>query len=145
MNVLQDSALENGVCRFTLTVPKEAIDVLGHANNAEYVRWLEMAAVRHSERVGIGMAEYLAKGAVFVIRRQNIEYVRPVREGQVIRIATWVASMASSTTVRATEITDEDGKTVLKAETTWVYVSLATMRPERIPDDMRDRFGAAPA
>jgi acyl-CoA thioester hydrolase len=119
--------------------------VLGHANNAEYVRWMEMAAVRHSEHVGYDIAEYRAIGAVFVIRRQSIEYVRPVREGQVIEIATWVASMASSTTVRATEITDENGKTVLKAETTWVYVSLSTMRPERIPDDMRARFGAAPA
>jgi acyl-CoA thioester hydrolase len=140
-----DESLDNGVYRFCLTVPKEAIDVLGHANNAEYVRWMESAAVRHSERVGFDIEAYRVLGAVFVIRRQSIEYFRPVREGQVIQIATWVASMASSTTVRATEITDENGKTVLKAETTWVYVSLSTMRPERIPDDMRARFLAPPA
>jgi acyl-CoA thioester hydrolase len=137
--------LDNGVYRFRLTVPKESIDVLGHVNNTEYVRWMEMAAVRHSERVGYDIAAYRASGAVFVIRRQSIEYIRPVREGQVIQIATWVASMASSTTVRATEFADENGKTVLKAETTWVYVSLSTMRPERIPDDMRSQFGLPPA
>jgi acyl-CoA thioester hydrolase len=140
-----DGVLDNGVYRFRLTVPREAIDMLGHANNAEYVRWMEMAAVRHSERVGYDMQAYRALGTVFVIRRQNIEYLRPAREGQVLQIATWVASMAASTTVRATEISDENGTTMLKAETTWVYVSLSTMRPERIPDDMRERFGAPPA
>jgi len=31
---------------------------------------------------------------------------------------------------------------VLKAETTWVFVSLATMRPERIADDVRAKLGA---
>ncbi|VTQ27996.1 thioesterase [Pseudomonas aeruginosa] len=41
-----------------LRVLAEDIDGLGHANNAVYVSWLERCAWRHSQRLGLDLAEY---------------------------------------------------------------------------------------
>ena len=41
-----------------LRVGSEDIDGLGHANNAVYVTWLERCAWRHSQRLGLDLAEY---------------------------------------------------------------------------------------
>ena len=37
-----------GVFVHTFTVPPEAIDVNGHVNNLEYLRWMQEVATRHS-------------------------------------------------------------------------------------------------
>ena len=61
-------------------VPAEAIDGNGHANNVEYVRWMQEIARSHSEACGgAGIAEGL--GAAWVVRSHHIEYLKPLREG----------------------------------------------------------------
>ena len=41
-----------------LQVAADDIDGLGHANNAVYVSWLERCAWRHSQHLGLDLAEY---------------------------------------------------------------------------------------
>jgi acyl-CoA thioester hydrolase len=132
--------LSGGVFRYRVAVPAKVIDMLGHANNTAYVRWMQDAAVRHSAHLGMPWESYVARGAAFVIRRQTIEYLLPLREGDEIEIATWVVSMSQSASVRKTEIKTLDGRSVLQAETMWIFVSLVDGRPTRIPDDVRAAF-----
>ena len=40
------------IFRFPIKVGKESIDVLGHTNNKEYLRWMEEAALAHSDSLG---------------------------------------------------------------------------------------------
>ena len=40
-----------------IVVQSEDIDGLGHANNAVYVSWLERCAWRHSQHLGLDLAE----------------------------------------------------------------------------------------
>ncbi len=134
------ATLVDGVFRYRIVVPAKAIDLLGHANNTAYVRWMQDAAVQHSAHIGLPWEWYVEHGATFVIRRQIIDYLRAVREGESLEIATWVASMSQTSSVRRTEIKTAEGASVLAAETTWIFVKLADGRPTRIPDDVRAAF-----
>jgi len=42
--------------------------------------------------------------------------------------------------IRETEMVDESGATVLRAKTTWGYIDIASARPARIPQQIRDAF-----
>jgi acyl-CoA thioester hydrolase len=125
----------------SITVPESAIDVLGHVNNIEYLRWVQDVAVAHSEHCGLAWDDYRALGAAFIIRRHAIEYLRSARAGDVLAIATWIDSLTRISAERGTEITNAAGEVVARAMTTWVWISLATHRPQRIPPVVRQRFG----
>lgn len=125
-------------------VPASDIDELGHANNIAYVRWVQDVAVAHSVALGFGLDAYQRLGGVFVVRRQEIDYVRPVLRGEVLELRTWVDSTMAAKCLRRTEIVKEDGTVVARALTTWGYIELATGRPARIPQVLRDALVTVP-
>jgi acyl-CoA thioester hydrolase len=124
----------------SITVPSDVVDMLGHVNNIEYVRWIQDVAVAHSTAVGFAWERYVQLGAAFVIRKHVVEYLRSAHAGETLTIATWVRDATRIAAQRATEITNAAGELVVQAETTWVWVSLATRRPERMPQEIRDAF-----
>lgn len=124
-----------------LTVPASAIDLNGHVNNLEYVRWMQEVATAHSTAQGWDVARYLAHQTTWVIRSHFIEYVRPAFAGEDLVIATWVSAMDAQTSPRRTRfVRARDGKTLVEAETLWVYCDLRTGRPCPIDDVMRAAF-----
>lgn len=137
---------------FTLAIEvgEEDIDMLGHASNIAYLRWVQDVAVAHSATVGLDMEGYSQLGAVFVVRRHEIDYLRPVVRGERLELRTWIGSAAAAKCVRATEIVrvggashangEADKTVVARAMTTWGYVELTTGRPRRIPDSVRVAF-----
>ena len=129
----------------SLTVADTDIDGLGHASNIAYVRWLQDAAVGHSGAVGLGYARYLELGGVFVIRRQEIDYLRPALRGDGLWLRTRLCNVAAAKCQRQTEfVRTGDGLMLARALTTWGYVDMATGRPSRIPDEVRVAFGVPP-
>jgi acyl-CoA thioester hydrolase len=138
--------------RFTLSVEvaEADIDELGHASNIVYLRWVQDVAVAHSTTVGLGVEAYLSLGAVFVVRRHEIEYLRPVLRGERLELRTWIDTVMAAKCRRATEIVRRDLRAgvevdvvVARAMTTWGFVEMATGRPTRIPDAIRRAFGVA--
>lgn len=127
-------------------VADEDIDVLGHMSNIATVRWVQDVAVAHSEAVGLDFAGYRALGAVFVVRRHEIDYLRSALRGEALLVRTWVASAEAAKCVRATEIRrgGPEGEAIVKAATTWGFVDVQKGRPTRIPDSVRVAFGVAP-
>jgi len=128
---------------FTMaTVVEDAdIDVLGHANNIAYVRWVQDVAVAHSNAMGFDMDAYRKLGGVFVVRRHEIDYLRSVVRGDRLELRTRVDSAMAAKCLRVTEIAAPDGTVAARALTTWGYVDLATGRPSRIPPNVRAAFG----
>jgi acyl-CoA thioester hydrolase len=124
-------------------VTDEDIDNLGHASNIAYVRWIQDIAVAHSVAVGLDYEAYVRLGAVFVIRRHEIDYLRPLLRGETIELRTWISTVMAAKCQRATEIT-KGGVAVGQALTTWGFIDVATGRPTRIPDAVRIAFGVAP-
>lgn len=122
------------------------IDELGHANNLEYLRWVLEAALAHSTHLGLDQAAYLARGQAWVVRRHEIDYLRPALAGDVLRVETRVVSMSGASSERRTRIFRRADETLLaRAATGWVYVDLVRGRPLRVPHDVSSRFPIEPA
>ena len=120
------------------------IDSLGHVNNVAYVKWVQDVAVAHSDSVGLNREAYQRLGAVVVIRRHEIDYLRSAMLGDAIELRTWIADVMAAKCIRATEIRRvADGTLLAKGLTTWGFVDVAAQRPTRITDELRAMFGIA--
>jgi len=124
-----------------LVVEATDIDFLGHASNVVFVRWIQDVALAHSAAVGLDLSAYRRIGAVFVIIRHEIDYMRPAMLGDAIRARTWVSDVSAAKCVRHTEIARaSDGELLAKGLTTWAFVAMDTGRPKRITPDVRAAF-----
>ena len=124
-----------------LTIDSGSIDMNGHVNNQEYVRWMQDIATAHSHAQGWTMARYLETKTTWFIRSHYIEYIRPAFLDDELLVATWVAGMNSQTSPRKYRFARaRDGKTVVEAETLWVYCDAASGRPLEIGVEVRDAF-----
>ncbi|MEM9488559.1 MAG: acyl-CoA thioesterase [Myxococcota bacterium] len=135
------------------------IDQLEHVSNQVYLRWVLEVAERHSTAVGYDLPAYRQLGAVFVVRRHELDYLRPCYRDERIRVSTWVDSWRAASTVRLTRIVrrvdpadgspdhdDDDAGSVelARAKTVWAFVDMVSGRPTRIPAALREIF-AGPA
>ena len=118
----------------TITVGPESIDVQGHVNNREYLRWMEHAATRHAETLGWGLADLRATARAWVAREHWIEYLHPVFEGETIEIRTWVQSLRGAASLRRYAITRGE-ELVCVGATEWVYVDAERGRPALFDDE----------
>ena len=71
-----------------LQVGADDIDGLGHANNAVYVSWLERCAWRHSQHLGLDLAEYRRLDRAMAVLRHEIDYLASAYEGEELQMAT---------------------------------------------------------
>jgi acyl-CoA thioester hydrolase len=127
--------------RFAIPITPAAgdIDELDHVSNLVYLRWVAEVAMAHSRARGWDWDRYRALGAVFMVRRHEIDYVAQVTLGQILSAETWVDSWKLASCIRKTEIL-RDGKVVARAATTWAMIGLAAGRPQRIPDELLAAF-----
>jgi acyl-CoA thioester hydrolase len=116
------------------------IDELDHVSNLTYLRWVQEVAIAHSVSVGYGHPEYRALGAIFVVRRHEIDYLSQARAGDAIVLETWVDAWRGASSIRKTRIRRDDGTLLAQAETLWALMSLESGRPCRIPDELKQRF-----
>lgn len=117
------------------------MDALGHVNNAIYQNYLEQAAVEHSEHLGLTLELYRKLGGIFVMRRIEIDYLRPAVAGDHLQVTTWLEEMRGSRAVRRYEIRKPDNDHLLvTAEALWVWVDATTMRPKAIPSVLLKAF-----
>lgn len=115
------------------------IDELGHVSNLVYLRWVLDVAMGHTRALGWDHPQYRALGAIFVVRRHEIDYVAQVREGEQLIGETWVDQFRLASCIRKTELRRGD-QIVAKGATTWAMMSLSTGRPVKIPEDLRALF-----
>ena len=115
-------------------VPTSAIDTLGHANNVEYVRWVQEVAGAHW--LSICPAE-LRDQIIWVVREHRIRYLQSAFAGETLRATTWVGETSGATSLRYTRLTRAiDGVLLCEAETTWVLLDPKSGRPMRVTAEM---------
>jgi acyl-CoA thioester hydrolase len=128
--------------RLDFEVTGDDIDALGHASNVAFVRWIQDVAVAHSAAVGLDLAAYGRMGAVFVVARHEIDYLRPALRGDLIEARTWISSVMAAKCERSTELVRKrDGEVLAKGLTTWGFIEIASGRPRRIAEEVRTAFG----
>ena len=132
------------VHEYDLLVAPDAIDANGHANNVEFVRWMQEAAVHHADARGLTAATRAA-GATWLVRSHHVEYLRPAFAGDALRVLTWVADFRRAFSMRRYRFTrPADGAVLARGETNWVFVDVATGKPRSIPADLQGMFELPP-
>ena len=125
---------------YPLTVPPQAIDANGHANNVEFVRWMQDAAVAHSDSTGCTRLTRQVNAA-WVVRRHRIEYFRPALLGDALEVRTWVADFRRAFSLRKYQVIRPADQTVLATgETDWVFIDTQTGRPKSVPPEIQSLF-----
>jgi len=132
------------IYRYEFTVPVEAEDQNGHVNNVEYLRWMQDAAMKHSETVGCTQATEAA-GATWVVRTHKIEYFKPAYAGDRIVVETWVADFRRVQSLRKYKILRLSDMVLLaEGETNWVFVDAQKGSLRSIPEEVRATFEPLP-
>jgi acyl-CoA thioester hydrolase len=124
-----------------ITIPKSAIDENGHVNNVAYVQWMQDIAVEHY--AFIGGIEAQGPGAIWVVREHKVEYLFPAFESEKIEVRTWVENIRRVGSLRKYEfVRKADEKVLVRGETDWVFVDVATGSPRAVPDMVTRVFSA---
>ncbi|GEN25657.1 hypothetical protein HCU01_36060 [Halomonas cupida] len=128
-----------------LDVGDEAIDHYGHANNAEYLRWVEQASWEHSAHLGLTLADYRELDRAMAVHRHELDYLAPCFVGERLAMATWVIECDGRLTLtRRFQLQRiADGVTLLRARTRYACIALSSGRPRRLPDAFVKGYGDA--
>lgn len=130
-----------GVFAHTFAVPEASIDVNGHANNLEYLRWMQEVATAHSDARGWTLVRYAETRTSWVIRSHTIDYLRPAFAGETLTVLTWIGGFEEQESPRHYLFWRErDRKVLAKARTLWVFVDSETGRARTIPTEFRSTF-----
>lgn len=122
----------------TFTAQVDDIDIMGHVNNAVWVRWMEAIATAHWESLAPPDS---VESIVWVVTRHEIDYRGNVREGESVTARTWVAEPPKGARFdRLIEFIGPDGKPRVSARTTWAMVDKASGRIARVPADLAALF-----
>lgn len=126
-----------------LVVEPEAIDEYDHANNAEYLRWIERASWAHSDALGLPLARYRELDRGMAVHRHELDYLAPAFAGDRLAMATWIIDDGSRLTLtrRFQLIRPADDRTLLRARTRFACIELSSGRPRRLPEEYRRVYG----
>ena len=117
-----------------IVAPPEAIDELGHVNNAVWVQWIQEVALAHWYSIADPKHQ---DDYIWVVVRHEIDYLRPAFEGEVLIGRTWVGEAPKGARFdRHMEFVGEDGKVRVRATTIWGIIDKASERPIRVPPDV---------
>ncbi len=141
---------------FDLVTPVEPadIDTNGHVNNVVYLRWVQNAAVAHwLALVKAHGWEIVADQFAWVVRKHEIEYLRPAFAGERLLSRTWLGDARAATFERHTRIlrhpSEDNGlrepEVLAKARSLWVVLDAASGRPRRIDPRLRAMLQPAAA
>jgi len=130
--------------RVDLIVSPDEVDMQGHVSNVTIVKWFSRAAWNHSVALGYALDTYQRLGAWFVVRRHEIDYHAPARQGDALALYTWPCARGKVTAQRRHQlIRAEDNQLIAAGLNTWAYVDIQTGRPRRIPREIAEAFDPA--
>ncbi len=135
-------ALVSSIYQFDIEVRAKDVDRNGHVNNVVYVQWMQDAAIAHARASGCTRA-CEEVGATWVVRTHQIEYLSAAFEGDKITLFTWPSNFQRVRSLRKYKfVRVEDQAVIARAETDWVFVNVKTLRPQSIPDTVKNTLPA---
>lgn len=122
----------------SFTAQPDDIDIMGHVNNAVWVRWMEEIATAHW--MSLATADDIAR-YVWVVTRHEIDYKGNVGLGETVVARTFVPDPPRGARFdRRVDFFGADGKLKVSARTSWAMIDVASGRIARIPAEMAAPF-----
>jgi len=122
------------------------IDGLDHTNNGAYVRWCEKIAWAHSEKLGLGVADYRRLDRAMAIRRGEYDYLLPTQLEDRLTLATWLFAGDGKLTLerRFQLLRDRDQATILRGRWELVCIEVSSGRVRRMPPEFLQVYASRP-
>ena len=112
------------------------IDELNHVNNVVYFNYLQQGAMAHWYS---SVPTEISDSMRWVVKKHEIEYLKPAFLGDSIIVKTWVDNFSGVTSDRNYEIY-KDHILLVKARTLLVALDPLSMRPKRVPADLWENY-----
>ena len=122
----------------TFTAMPEHIDEMGHVNNAVWVGWMEDIATAHWKHDGRPQD---VEAFAWVVTRHEIDYRGNVKEGDVVEALTEIKEGPTGARFdRHITFSNDQGKPIVRARTTWAMVARESGRLMRVPAEVSAPF-----
>ena len=106
---------------------------------ANYLKFLEEARTEYLEEKGILMQDLLREGINFVVRKQEIEYLKPVFYGERLEIKAKVLEVSNCKIIFDYDIRNQDNEVTTLAKTVLVCVD-KELKPQKIPESIKQKL-----
>jgi acyl-CoA thioester hydrolase len=110
-------------------------------NNAVYLRYMQEAGIEAAAAVGFDHQWHESEGRIWLPRRTEIEYLRPLQVGDQVEVRTWVKGFRRVFCRREYEFRKIGEKDIVaQAQTDWVFLERTRMKPVTIPSEIKSTF-----
>ena len=121
-----------------ITVDQDDLDDLNHVNNVCYVQWINDIAEQHWNSKA---THQILDHFYWVLINHHIQYKGQAILGDELLLKTFVTKAEGVTSTRMVEIYNKNsGKLLTTSETNWCFMSKASNRPTRIPQEIIELF-----
>jgi len=107
---------------------------MGFVYYGNYATYFEVARVELLRGLGISYKELEDSGISLPVLDYKIKYIKPAFYDDLLTVKTAIAEMPSARIHFSYETLNSEGVLLNKAETTLVFVNIATMKPIHAPD-----------
>jgi len=128
-------------------VASDDVDRLGHANNANYLRWCEEAGWAHTAALGCDFEHWQALGRAMAITRADLQFKASCRAGDEIAVAVWLVANDERlcATRRFQIVRTADARTMFRADVVYATIDLESGRARRMPEEFKRAYAVLPS
>lgn len=135
-DTIKGKLFEDKTFSFPIRIYYEDTDAGGIVYYANYLKYAERARTEFLRHLGINQQEMLKNQECgFVVRNCNISYKSPARLDDALNITCKVTELKGASLKMEQKLYRED-TIICEIEITLVFLSLATMRPSKIPAEI---------
>lgn len=117
-------------------------DLQGIVFNGNYMTYTDVAQAEYFREIGLRFQDLVASGTDTVLARMTLEFKSPARFDDILEVNARVSKIGNTSFTMEFEIYPENEDRLVGAATAlYVCVDPATLRPTRVPDDLRERMG----
>ncbi|MEE9217378.1 MAG: acyl-CoA thioesterase [Anaerolineales bacterium] len=113
----------------------------GIVDPIHYIYFMQETSMAHATEHGYTTGRELKKGRAWVIRETEIEYLRPIRYGDTVKVSMQIGELRRTSVTRFYEFNVETtGVLVARSRSEFVCVNVETQLPIAIPEDVITEF-----
>jgi acyl-CoA thioester hydrolase len=113
-------------------------DQMGYVYYGNYATYFEVARVETMRAFGITYKELEEDGVMMPVLEYKSKYIRPAKYDDLLTVTIFIKSMPTARILFEYEIKNEAGVLLNVAETTLVFIDMATNKPCPVPANFKN-------
>jgi acyl-CoA thioester hydrolase len=125
---------------FELPIYTYQIDFVGHVSNIVYVQWMEIGRHRLLQDMELPIERIAQEGVVPVLVHTEIDYLDPLFLGDQVRVEIWLSELRHASAQIEFRFYKNLDTLAASGSQRGLFIHRKTMRPYRMPIEMREAF-----